>query len=99
MSSDRSSSSASAAAASSAFASAAAAVAAATSTPMPVASSSKYSKRKYFSHGGREIYSWEQDIESLDMWITPPPGVTAKMIACTITDKHLSLGIKGNPPF
>jgi hypothetical protein len=64
-----------------------------------VPAGAKYTKRKVFAHGGRTIYEWEQDIEQVDMWITPPPGVTAKMIACNITDRHLTLGIKGNPPF
>jgi len=80
--------------------------AAAASSSSPAASSGgaapvtgKYSKRKRFEHGGRVIYEWEQNIEQLDMWITPPPGVTAKMIDCKIDDRHFRIGIKGNPPF
>lgn len=56
-------------------------------------------KRKRFEHEGRLVYEWEQDIEQVEMWVTPPSGVTAKMIACAITSNHFSLGIKGNPPF
>jgi hypothetical protein len=59
----------------------------------------KYSKRKRFEHEGLLIYEWEQDIEQVDMFIQPPPGVTAKMINCVISEKHLVVGIKGNPPF
>lgn len=66
---------------------------------VPVPAGAKYVKRKQFTHGGRTIYEWEQDIEQVDMWITPPPGVTAKMIDCVITDRHMRIGIKGNPPF
>jgi len=33
------------------------------------------------------------------MYISPPPGVTAKMLDCKITASRLTLGIKGNPPF
>lgn len=74
-----------------------AAAAAAAGIPLPAGT--KYVKRKRFEHNGRLVYEWEQDIEQVEMWITPPPGVTAKMIQCTITDHHFTLGIKGNPPF
>jgi hypothetical protein len=30
--------------------------------------------------------------------VTPPPGVTAGMVACAITSSHLRLGLRGNPP-
>jgi len=63
------------------------------------AAAPKYSKRKKFEYQGRTIYEWEQDIENVDIWITPPPGVTAKMIDCNIAPDHLKLGINGNPPF
>lgn len=78
---------------------AAAAAALATSTGSAVPPGAKYQKRKIFQHAGRTIYEWEQDIEQVDMWITPPQGITAKMIDCVITESHLKLGIKGNPPF
>jgi len=55
--------------------------------------------RHKFVHSGRTIYEWEQSLEEVNVYIAPPPGVTAKHIACTITPKHLTLGIKGNPPF
>ena len=64
-----------------------------------MSSSGKYEKRKRFEHDGRVIYEWEQNIEQLDMWIVPPPGVTAKMIDCVISNTHFRIGIKGNPPF
>lgn len=76
-----------------------AAAAAAAAAAGAVEAPGKYQKRKIFTHQGRTIYEWEQDIQQVEMWITPPPGVTAKMIECTITETHLKLGIKGNPPF
>ena len=38
-------------------------------------------------------------LEEVHVFISPPPGVTAKMIDCKIMSTQLTLGIKGNPPF
>lgn len=56
-------------------------------------------KRLAYRHQGRTIYEWEQTLEDVTLFITPPPGVTAKMIDCTINARSMSLGLKGNPPF
>ena len=48
---------------------------------------------------GREIYSWEQELDEVSIYITPPGGVTAKHIECTIKESSMVLGIKGNPPY
>lgn len=90
---------AAAAAASTASAPASAAAAPSSVTGAGVPSGLKYQKRKKYEHQGRTIYEWEQNIEQVDMWIDPPEGITAKMIDCKITPKHLAIGLKGNPPF
>jgi hypothetical protein len=56
-------------------------------------------KRLKYEYQGRTIYEWEQSLEDVHMYIQPPPGVTAKMLDCKITASHLTLGLKGNPPF
>lgn len=55
--------------------------------------------RYKYVHQGREIYEWEQSLEEVNIYIRPPPGVTAKHIACSIGANHMTLGIRGNPPF
>jgi len=61
--------------------------------------SPKYEKRKKVFHQGRQIYEWEQDLEEINLWIDPPPGLKADQIECTIKATHLTVGIKGNPPY
>ena len=56
-------------------------------------------KRLEYKHEGRTIYEWYQSLEEVHVFISPPPGVTAKMIDCKIMSTQLTLGIKGNPPF
>lgn len=57
--------------------------------------STKYTKRKQVEYQGRIIYEWEQDLEEVNMFITPPSGLPAKMIEIQFTEKHLKVGIKG----
>ena len=38
-------------------------------------------------------------MEEVNLYIEPPPGVTADRVDCKITPNHIRLGIKGNPPF
>lgn len=45
------------------------------------------------------MYEWEQSLEEVNLYIEPPRGLKAEQIECTITPRHLRLGIKGNPPF
>ena len=52
-----------------------------------------------FEHEGRTIYEWEQSLEEINLYVQPPEGVRPEMIACKITPTHLSLGLRGNPPF
>ena len=55
--------------------------------------------RTTFTHAGRKIYEWEQSLEEVLVYVTPPAGVTAAMLAITICTRRLTLGLKGAPPF
>lgn len=55
--------------------------------------------RKVVEFEGRTIYEWEQNLEEVDIYIDPPPGITAKILDITIARNHLSIGVKGNPPY
>ena len=56
--------------------------------------------RQTFEYNGRTVYEWDQSLEEVGLYIRPPPGITARGIACTITATHLSLGLKGaDKPF
>jgi hypothetical protein len=57
------------------------------------------SGRQKFQHDGVTVYEWEQSMEEVLIFVKPPPGITADMIDCTISEHHLTLGIQGNPPF
>mmetsp|Transcript_4039 Transcript_4039/g.5953 ORF Transcript_4039/g.5953 Transcript_4039/m.5953 type:complete len:237 (-) Transcript_4039:204-914(-) len=57
----------------------------------------KYEKRKKVVYKGREIYSWEQNLEEVDIYITPPKGVKARDVICKIEANNLKVGIKGCP--
>ncbi|EQC37589.1 hypothetical protein SDRG_05185 [Saprolegnia diclina VS20] len=52
--------------------------------------------RRAFKHQGQVIYEWEQSLEEVNIFIKPPPGVTASHLLCTIAPSHVMLGIKGN---
>lgn len=55
--------------------------------------------RLAFMHDGRVVYEWEQALDEVHLYVTPPAGVTARMLSVVIAAGHLTLGIKGNPPF
>lgn len=42
------------------------------------------------------IYEWEQSLEEVNIFITPPPGLTANLIECDITANHITLGLRGS---
>ncbi|KAI9911509.1 hypothetical protein PsorP6_009265 [Peronosclerospora sorghi] len=44
---------------------------------------------------GRVIYEWEQSLEEVNIFIKPPPGVTAQHIQCDIATNHVTLGLRG----
>ena len=55
--------------------------------------------RHVFSHEGRVIYEWEQSLDEVLVFVRPPEGVKSAHIACAIKPTHLTLGLKGLPPF
>ena len=73
-----------------------------TSTGNPNIKMAKKGKegRIRFEYDGRLIYEWEQSLEEVNIYINPPPGVTASMIDCNISYNHVKVGLKGAPhPF
>jgi hypothetical protein len=52
-----------------------------------------------FVHDGRTVYEWEQSLDEVLVYISPPPGARAAHIECAITSAHVRVGIKGNPPY
>ena len=67
--------------------------------PSLIGKAGKFEPRQKFIHDGKTVYEWEQSMEEVLVYLTPPPGVTAKHLDCKITATHLTVGIKGNPPF
>ena len=55
--------------------------------------------RYQFKHEGRLIYEWDQSLEDVNIYVKPPPGVTADIIFCDLKPGHMQLGLRGNPPF
>lgn len=67
-------------------------------TVQPMTKKGKEGRIK-FEHGGRTIYEWEQSLTEVNIYLEPPPGVTAKMLEIVISHRHLRVGLKGAPPF
>mmetsp|Transcript_10887 Transcript_10887/g.24734 ORF Transcript_10887/g.24734 Transcript_10887/m.24734 type:complete len:174 (+) Transcript_10887:52-573(+) len=61
--------------------------------------SAKARGRQEFVFDGRTVYEWEQALDEVHIYIQPPPGVTKYDLAIRIEPRHLSVGLKGNPPF
>ena len=57
------------------------------------------SQRHKYTHNGRVIYEWDQTLTEVNIYITVPTGVRAKNLVVNIQTQHLSVGIKGNPPY
>ncbi|CEG45296.1 tubulin polyglutamylase, putative [Plasmopara halstedii] len=53
------------------------------------------SQRRVFKHDDRVIYEWEQSMEEVNIYIKPPPSITAQQIQCDITTNHVMLGLRG----
>lgn len=51
--------------------------------------------RYVFSHEGRTIYEWEQSLEEVNIYITPPSQVPTKLIEVGISHRHLTVGLRG----
>jgi len=56
-------------------------------------------QRHAFTHEGRTVYEWDQSIDEVNVYITPPEGLPAKALSVEIKAGSISVGIKGNPPF
>ena len=57
------------------------------------------SSRHAFIHEGRVIYEWDQTFNEVNIYITVPPGLSSRDLFCTISSKHIRIGITGNPPY
>ena len=71
----------------------------ASSKPVKVGTKKNANGLYKFEHNGQTIYEWEQSLEEVNIFVTPPPGVTRTMIEIHIMHTHLSIGLKGVPPF
>ena len=72
-------------------------------------------KRQQFKYEDRVIYEWDQTMDDLNVYIKPPefvlprnkdairkqlkPGESMPELDIKIKSTHLSVGLKGNPPF
>eukprot|EP00922_Rhytidocystis_sp_ex-Travisia-forbesii_P062015 GHVS01091827.1.p1 GENE.GHVS01091827.1~~GHVS01091827.1.p1 ORF type:complete len:177 (+),score=23.35 GHVS01091827.1:136-666(+) len=50
--------------------------------------------RQQFISNGRVIFEWEQTLEDVDVFIKPPPQITAAMLDVKIHPKRLTIGLK-----
>eukprot|EP01041_Mallomonas_annulata_P002025 gene2025-3936_t len=55
--------------------------------------------RLRFEYGGRTIFEWEQSLEEVNIYIDLPPGATRDLLNIIITHRHLTVGLKGAPPY
>ena len=55
--------------------------------------------RYKYEYQGRTIYEWEQSLEEVNIYISPPPGVPRHLFDIEISHTHVRVGIKGAPPF
>lgn len=52
-----------------------------------------------FEYEGRTIYEWEQSLDEVNIYLEPPPGVPRSAIVINIAHRHLTVGLRGAPPF
>lgn len=52
-----------------------------------------------FEYEGRTVYEWDQSLDEVNIYIMPPDGVTAAILAISIQPTHLKVGLRGAPPF
>ena len=45
---------------------------------------------------GRLVYEWDQSLDEVNLYIDPPPGLSASQFDIEIKSDHLMVGIKGN---
>ncbi|KRX07339.1 HSP20-like chaperone [Pseudocohnilembus persalinus] len=72
-------------------------------------------QRQKFTYQGRTVYEWDQTLDDVNIYIDPPkcvlkkyedevrkqlkPGQQLPKLDIKIQPNHISIGIKGNPPF
>ncbi len=57
------------------------------------------SERHQYIHSDRIIYEWDQTLQELNIYVQVPQGCRGKDLAVNIQAKHLSIALKGNPPY
>ena len=57
------------------------------------------SERHQYIQGDRTIYEWDQTLQELNIYVQVPQGCRGKDLAVNIQAKHLSIALKGNPPY
>ncbi|CAI5529061.1 unnamed protein product, partial [Closterium sp. Naga37s-1] len=45
------------------------------------------------------VYEWDQTVDEIEIFVPLPEGVPAKLFTCQISQRHVTVGIKGNPPY
>jgi hypothetical protein len=48
--------------------------------------------------GTTDKYSWTQSLSELNVVVAVPPGTKTKMVVVDIRNKHIKIGLKGEPP-
>jgi CS domain len=57
----------------------------------------KHPGRYYFQYNGENVYQFQQDLDQMTIYVTPPPHVQkGSQIQCEITACHVKLGLKEN---
>jgi hypothetical protein len=57
----------------------------------------KHPNRYYFQYNGRRVYHFQQDLDQMTIYVTPPPHVQkGSQIQCQISASHVKLGLTGN---
>jgi hypothetical protein len=64
--------------------------------PVPMTKKGTEKGRYKFEYQGRTVYEWEQNLEEVNIYLHPPPGMPRHMIVIDIAHKHLTVGIKGH---
>eukprot|EP01035_Chromulina_nebulosa_P020875 gene20875-27061_t len=52
-----------------------------------------------YEFNGQLVYEWEQSLDEVNIYIYPPPEINKAMLVISILPNHLSIGIRGAPPF
>ena len=58
-----------------------------------------YSRLKSVSYAGRLIYTWEQTLDEVHLYIPIPPNLPSKALDISFTPTHLRVGVRGNHPY